>query len=121
MAVRLTCGRTALPPVAVRVAGLALNRNIPHEAPIAVSLHVHALHRLSIARLDVSAEFLMQKDQLSSSWRLASANSSSRACRWASALRWRGACSDSELLDAGATQTLSPLWGRDVAQFAPSE
>jgi hypothetical protein len=42
----------------------------------------------------------------SSSWCLASASSSSRARRWASAARWHGAGSGSELLDAGATQTL---------------
>jgi hypothetical protein len=50
--------------VAVRVAGLALNRDVPLEVPIAVSLHGHALRRLSIARLGVSVEFLMQKGQL---------------------------------------------------------
>jgi hypothetical protein len=42
----------------------------------------------------------------SSSWRLASASSSSRARRWSSAPRWRGAGSDSELLDTVATQML---------------
>jgi hypothetical protein len=42
----------------------------------------------------------------SSSWRLASVSSSSRARGWSLAPRWRGASSDSELLDAVATQTL---------------
>jgi hypothetical protein len=64
MAVGLTCGRTELSSVAVRVVGLALNRDILREAPVAVSLHGHTLHWLSIARLGVGAEFLMQKDQL---------------------------------------------------------
>jgi hypothetical protein len=54
----------ALLSVAVRVAGLALNRDVPREAPIAVSLHGHARRRLSIARLGISTELLMQKDQL---------------------------------------------------------
>jgi hypothetical protein len=40
------------------------------------------------------------------SWLLASASLSSHARRWSSALRWRGAGSDEELLDAVATQTL---------------
>jgi hypothetical protein len=62
--VRLACGRTALSPVVVRVAGLALNRDVPREAPITISLHGHALRRLSIVTLGVSAEFLMQKGQL---------------------------------------------------------
>jgi hypothetical protein len=64
MVVRLACGRMALSPVAVRVAGLALNRDVPREAPIIVSLHRHTLRRLSTAWLGVSAEFLMQKGQL---------------------------------------------------------
>jgi hypothetical protein len=63
-AVRLTCGRTTFSLVVVRVAGLALNRDVPREAPVAVSLHGHALRRLSITRLGINAEFLMQKDQL---------------------------------------------------------
>jgi hypothetical protein len=50
--------------VVVRVAGLALNRDVPHEVPVAVSLYGHALCRLSITRLSINAEFLMQKDQL---------------------------------------------------------
>jgi hypothetical protein len=62
--VRLTCGRTTFSPVAIPVAGLALNRDVPREAPVAVSLHRHALRRLSITRLSIKAEFLMQKDQL---------------------------------------------------------
>jgi hypothetical protein len=62
--VQLICGQTALSPVVVRVAELTLNRDVPCEASVAVSLHRHALRRLSIARLGVSAEFLMQKDQL---------------------------------------------------------
>jgi hypothetical protein len=62
--VRLTCGRTTFSLVVVRVAGLALNRDVPREAPVAVSLHGHALRRLSITRLGINAEFLMQKDQL---------------------------------------------------------
>jgi hypothetical protein len=62
--VRLICGQTAFSPVAVRVAGLALNRDVPREALVAVSLHGHALRRLSITRLSISAEFLMYKDQL---------------------------------------------------------
>jgi hypothetical protein len=62
--VRLTFGRTVLSSVAVRVAGLALNRDVLREAPVAVSLHRHALRWLSIARLCFSAEFLMQKDQV---------------------------------------------------------
>jgi hypothetical protein len=62
--VRLTCGRTALSPVAVRVARLALNMDVPREAPVAVSLQGHALRRLSITRLSISSEFLMHKDQL---------------------------------------------------------
>jgi hypothetical protein len=62
--VRLTCGRTAFSPVAVRVVGLALNTDVPREATVAVSLHRHALRRLSITRLSISAEFLMQKDEL---------------------------------------------------------
>jgi hypothetical protein len=50
--------------VVVPVVGLALNRDVPREAPVAVSLHGHALRRLSITRLSISAEFFMQKDQL---------------------------------------------------------
>jgi hypothetical protein len=64
MVVGLTCGRAALLLVVVRVARLALNRDIPREAPMVISLHGNALRRLLIARLSVSAEFLMQKDQL---------------------------------------------------------
>jgi hypothetical protein len=63
-AVRLACGRSALSSVAVRVAGLVLNRNVSCEALIVVSLHGHALRRLSIARLGISVELLMQKDKL---------------------------------------------------------
>jgi hypothetical protein len=62
--VRLAYGRTALSPVVVRVAGLALYRDVPCEASTAVSLHGHALRRLSITRLGICAEFLMQKGQL---------------------------------------------------------
>jgi hypothetical protein len=61
---RLTCSRTVFSLVVVRVAELALNRDVPRDAPVAVSLHRHALRRLSITRLSISAEFLMQKDQL---------------------------------------------------------
>jgi hypothetical protein len=61
---RLTCDRMAFSPVAVRVAGLALNRDVSREAPIAIPLHGNALRRLSITRLSSSAELLMQKDQL---------------------------------------------------------
>jgi hypothetical protein len=60
----LTCGWTALSPVVVRVAGLTLNRDVPRETLVAVSLHGHALCRLSITRPSISAEFSMQKDQL---------------------------------------------------------
>jgi hypothetical protein len=57
----------------------------------------------------------------SSSWRLVSASSSSHACRWASALRWRGAGSGSELLDEEVTQTLHPRVGswRRVVRAPP--
>jgi hypothetical protein len=40
------------------------------------------------------------------SWRLASASSLSRACRWASVAQRRGIGSGSELLEAEATQKL---------------
>jgi hypothetical protein len=63
-AVRLTCGRTTFSSVVVPVAGLALNRDVPREAPVAVSLHGHALRRLSITRFSINTEFPMQKDQL---------------------------------------------------------
>jgi hypothetical protein len=62
--VQLTCGRSTLSPVAVHVVGLTLNRYISPEAPVVVSLHGHAMCWLSIARLGINAEFLMQKDQL---------------------------------------------------------
>jgi hypothetical protein len=64
MAMRLTCGRIVFSPVVVRVAGLALNRNVPREVSFAFFLHGHALCRLSITRLGISAELPMQKDQL---------------------------------------------------------
>jgi hypothetical protein len=60
----LACGRTAFSLVAVRVAGLALNRDVPREVPVVVPLHGNALLRLSITRLNANAEILMQKDQL---------------------------------------------------------
>jgi hypothetical protein len=60
----LACGRKTFSPVAVRVAGLALNRNVPREVPIVVPLHRNTLRRLSITRLSSSVELLMQKDQL---------------------------------------------------------
>jgi hypothetical protein len=60
----LTCGRAAFSPVAVRVAGLTLNKDVPRKAPVDISLHRHALCRLSITRLNISAELPMQKDQL---------------------------------------------------------
>jgi hypothetical protein len=62
--VRLACSWTALLPVAVHVAGFALNRDIPCGVSITIALHGHALRRLSIARLGVHTEFLMQKGQL---------------------------------------------------------
>jgi hypothetical protein len=68
--VRLVCSRTAFSPVAVPipVAALALHRNVLHQASIIIPflglpLHMHALYMLSIARLGVHAELLMQKGQ----------------------------------------------------------
>jgi hypothetical protein len=61
---RLACGRATFSPVVVRVAGLALNRDVPREAPVAVPLHGNALRRMLITRLSSSVELLMQKDQL---------------------------------------------------------
>jgi hypothetical protein len=61
---QLACSWTAFSPASVRVAGLALNRNIPCEASVAVPLHKNALRRLSITRFSANAELLMQKNQL---------------------------------------------------------
>jgi hypothetical protein len=55
----LACGWTAFSLVAVRVAGLVLNRDVPREVPVVVPLHGNALLRLSIMRLNANAELLM--------------------------------------------------------------
>jgi hypothetical protein len=60
----LACDWTAFSLVAVHVAGLALNRDVPREEPVVVPLHGNALLRLSIMRLNANAELLIQKDQL---------------------------------------------------------
>jgi hypothetical protein len=61
---RLAYSRTAFSPISVRVAGLALNGNVPREVLVTVPLHRNALRGLPITRLSTNAELLMQKGQL---------------------------------------------------------
>jgi hypothetical protein len=57
----LTCSRSALTPVSILLAGLALHRNVLRWASIAIlivglALHQHLLHRLSLAWLGFYAK-----------------------------------------------------------------
>jgi hypothetical protein len=66
---RLVCNRTALAPITIPLVGFPLHRNVLCWASIVIplsgmALHGYALRKLSIARLDIHVELLVQQGLL---------------------------------------------------------
>jgi hypothetical protein len=106
-AVRLVCSRTALAPVDVPLMGSPCTGTscAGHRSSFPSRVWPCTSTPYASCRSRGSASKCSRASS-SSSWRLASSRSSSRAHRWVSTPRWRGASSGSELLDIEATQML---------------